>query len=228
MINLKSSNSILFSLIFCLSLLGDAEAIFGGNIFTNFNPPETDEKVDQKKQSGSGSRTNCKNPLEENSLSLLVPDSDVAHLTVSDSPTLYFHLEKEVEQFLFVNLVIPKAGVDNPIFGKRIKVNKAGIHKVSLPTTVKLKFNELYLWQIGISCQNDPQRASQVLSAGIKRVSLPPDSEKLFIQSEDVNSKVAVLSGHGIWYDAIDLVSKSDTYSAIEIVESTNLVVSKN
>jgi len=173
----------------------------------------------------SGSRTNCSPVLVDNSLSLLVPESKTPHLTVSDSPALYFYLEKSVEQPLLVNLVIPLPGAKNPIFERKIAANKAGIHKVVIPKTIKLKRDQLYLWQVGIPCQNNPEKISQVLSAGIKKVKLPARQEKLLFKSNNVSQKVSILVGAGIWYDAIDLVNESNIYTPTEILESTNLVV---
>ena len=221
----KSPKFLIFLTLF-LSIFCQQEAIFGENILIDFKPPKTNEKVDQKKQSGSGSRTNCYPALADNSLSLLVPETKTPHLTVSDSPALYFYLEKGVEQPLLVNLVIPLPGVKNPIFESRIKANKAGIHKVIIPKDVKLKLDQLYLWQLGIPCQNNPGKISQVLSAGIKKTELSQSKEKLLFKSNNIIQKVSILAESGIWYDAIDLVYESNIYTASEILESTNLVVS--
>lgn len=221
---LQSPKFFIFLILF-LSLFSHQEAIFGENILIDFKPPKTEEKVSQKRQSGSGSRTNCSSALSDNSLSLLVPESETPHLTVSDSPALYIYIEKSVEQPLLVNLVIPLPGVENPIFERKIKANKAGIHKVVIPKTVKLKRDQLYLWQVGIPCQNNPEKISQVLSAGIKKIELPLRQEKLLFKSDNVIQKISILAGAGIWYDAIDLVYESNIYTAMEILESTNLVV---
>ena len=145
------------------------------NIFGNYNPPTTKE-VDQTRISGSGSRGLCQNPIPKDSLILLIPEEEIAHQTISSNPSFYFYAKTAPTVPLKFNLIIPEPNANNPITKKTLKLKQPGLHKIELPSSIELEYDQIYLWQIGIPCSNNTARLSQVLRGAVKRV---PLSEEL-------------------------------------------------
>lgn len=175
-------------------------------ISIEYNPPseEKTEEVDQNRTVGSGSRSNCQSLFKRNSLTLLIPEAEIAHQTVSSNPTLYFYARETSKVPLTVNLVIPEPKIDNPIFTRTITIERPGIQQIQVPSSVKLEYHKIYLWQLGIPCRNNTAKLNQILIGAIKRIS---PSEELVYRLKKVDNpflKSKVYAEHGIWYDALD------------------------
>ena len=204
-----------FFLLFSIIIIAVAKA---DNVLGNYNPPASEE-VDQTRNSGGGSRSNCQNPIAKDSLILLLPEEEIAHHTISSNPSFYFYTKTVPIVPLKFNLVIPKSHANNPIAEKTLIVKQPGVQKIELPAEVELDKGEIHLWQIGIPCSNNTARLNQVLRGAVKRV---PISKKLAHQlsaSKNSLEKAKIYASNGIWYEALDLAEQKPDYP-----ESVNYV----
>lgn len=170
------------------------------------------EKVAQKRTVGSGSRngTDCDPFSQKDSLVLLVPEAEVVHLTASNSPSFYFYarIDKQPSTVKF-NLVNPKNQTQNPLVEKTFTIRKSGIYQIDLGDRVSLNNNELYLWQIGIFCEEDRDRLHQILRAGVKKIEIS-ESLKREIESAKNSRKTQIYAEQGLWYDALNYANRED------------------
>ncbi len=201
----SSKIGLLTSFLTSLFLLSPIVTVVNANnLLGKENPPPPEkEKIDQRRTLGSGSRSNCQSTWTKDSLTLLVPDAQVVHQTTKANPSFYFSAQATSTVPLIFNLVIPKPNADNPLVEKKLVLDKPGIQEIKLPDEVKLETGQVYLWQIGVPCSNDPTTIAQVLKAGVKRV---PISEELGNQLTEADSpleKARIYSSNGIWYDAL-------------------------
>ena len=134
---------------------------YGGSLRFGYNASKPD-KVSQKRTVGSGSRGGnpCQSSWQKDSLVLLVPEAEVVHLTANSSPSLYFYARIDTKpSTVKFNLVNPVERSQNPLVQKTITIDKSGIYRIDLEDSIELAPNELYLWQIGIPCENNSDLA---------------------------------------------------------------------
>ncbi len=216
-LNLSLKFLFLSGFFLSFSLLTIAKAT---NIFDNYNPPDTKE-VDQTRISGSGSRSNCQNPLADNSLILLLPEREIAHQTISSNPSFYLYAKTASEVPFRFNLVIPQPNANNPIMEKTLTISQPGVYKIALNSDIQLEYDQIHLWQIGIACSNNTARLSQVLRGAVKRV---PISKKLALQlsvTEDSLEQAKIYARNGIWYEALDsALQKQDDPESVNYVHT--------
>ena len=188
--------------------LGLISYLTQASLLGDYNP-RTPENIDQRTTVGSGSRSlSCKKLFPKNSLTLLVPKEEVVHYTVSSSPSFYLYAQASSNVSLIFNLVIPDPTANNPIIERTLMIEQPGLHEIKLPAEVELQTDQIYLWQIGIPCSNNPQEIDQVIKAAVKKVYVSP---KLAHQLELADSplpKAQIYASSGIWYDAFSLAAQ--------------------
>lgn len=142
-------------------------------------------------------------------LRALVPDH--TGLTTQASPSLYWYASAPVRTRVEVTLIDEKA--DDPLLEKTLDGSGgAGIQRLDLAAfNVKLKPNVEYEWFI-TAVQDEKARSGDVIAGGvIKRVGA---SEVMQTQLRGAKpgaspgSRAAVFAEHGIWYDAMDELSR--------------------
>ena len=216
-LNLAPNLLIVGSFFLSFSLITIAKAT---NVFDIYNPPDTEE-VDQTRTAGSGSRSNCQNPLADNSLILLLPEQELAHQTISSNPSFYLYAKTAPEVPLRFNLVIPQPHANNPIMEETLTIEQPGVYKIALNSDIQLESDQIHLWQIGIACSNNTARLSQVLRGAVKRV---PISKKLALQlsvTEDSLEQAKIYARNGIWYEALDsALQKQDDPESVNYVHT--------
>ena len=185
----------------------------------SYNPPSSEE-IEQKRTVGSGSRSQCSSPFENNTLTLLVPPEEKVHYTTTSNPSLYFYATKSAAIPLKFNLVIPEPINKNPLIETILLIEHPGIYKINLPNNIKLANNQIYLWQIGIPCNNNPENINQVLQAAIERVKLSDQFNNQLKFTHSSLERAKIYANSGIWYDALNYAlqksrdsSKSVTYA---------------
>ncbi len=99
--------------------------------------------------------------------------------------------------------MIPEPNADNPLVEKKLVLDQPGIQEIKLPDTVKLETGQVYLWQIGVPCSNDPTTIAQVLKAGVKRVPISEELDNQLTFADSPLEKARIYSSNGIWYDAL-------------------------
>lgn len=194
-----------FSSIFFLSSVAVA-----GSLRFGYNASKP-ERVSQQRTVGSGSRgdNSCQSSWAKDSLVLIVPEPEVVHLTASSNPSLYFYARTNRPSTVKFNLVNPNKRSRNPIVQRTITIDKSGIYQIDLEDKIELDTNELYLWQIGIPCENDSDRFQQILRAGIKKIEIS-ESLKREITSAESARKTEIYAERGLWYDALNSANRED------------------
>ena len=210
---MSNFNKVLFLLSFSIFVFFSKES--SANMLGDFKMSEQLTKIDQRRTVGSGSRSQCKQRVLPKSVELLVPNQDVAHQTISSHPSLYLYSHHNQPLNLEFTLINPQE--PKPLIKKVVQVNRDGIQKIALPSEIQLQEDTIYIWNIGIPCQNDPSRNQDVLSSGIKRVSLTPKLTHKISQTDSIREKIQIYAQNGIWYEALDLLisnkSQVDCYN---------------
>ena len=155
---------------------------------------------------GGGTRSAATKSVQ---LSVLAP-SDTG-FTTRDKPTIYWYvseaLQKPVELTLVSNESLEAAS--KPAFELTLQPPIArGVHALSLEQYgVMLKPGVEYQWFVAL-VDNAAQRSNDVIAGGtIKRVA-ETDSVRSRIKEAGPGSRPALYAGAGIWYDAIDELSR--------------------
>ena len=215
-LNLSLKISFLLS-VFLLSFT--ITIVDASNPFKDYHPPSDAEKTDQTRTVGSGSRSSCQSLLPKNSLILLIPETEIAHQTISSNPALYIFAEEALTVPLKFNMVIAKPHINNPIVQKTLVINQPGIMKIELPPSIQLEYDEIYLWRIGIPCQENTNKLSQVLRGAIKRVAISKELAYELSLAKTPLAQAQIYAESGIWYEAFDYAQKKDNS-----LNSTNYV----
>jgi hypothetical protein len=138
-------------------------------------------------------------------LSALVPDH--VGQTVSEQPTVYWYLTREVSDPVEITL-IDQVGT-RPLLEHRLAPPvRAGIHGVRLADHgVRLAPGVPYQWSIAV-VRDGERRSRDVLSGGfIQRVE-PPAALSRQLAAASPTERVAMYAEAGLWYDAISAVSE--------------------
>ena len=137
-------------------------------------------------------------------LSVLAPDH--AGLTVSDQPSLYWHISTATTYPVEITIMDPRR--EEPLLEARLPGPiTAGVHRVRLADHgIKLDPDVAYRWYIAVVIDPD-RRAKDVLAGGvIERVALSRDLEQRVSQAAK-RQVPAIYAGNGLWYDALSAAS---------------------
>ena len=140
-------------------------------------------------------------------LELVVLAPDHTGLTTKEQPTLYWYVSEAVPSKLEVTLINDE-NIDPELEEVVATPGSAGIQSIDLAKTgAKLESGLEYRWFVSVIA--DPgQRSNDIVASGtIQRIS--PGSElKARIAGADERSLVRVYAEEGVWYDAIDTLSR--------------------
>lgn len=211
-----------FTIISFISIAITSVSVARSNLAEGFYKPIT-EKVSQRRSTASGSRSpSVCNNYEKLAVTLLVPPQAEAHLTATTNPSFYIsvnlknHKQEQKPASLLFNLINPKfeEQAKNPLFQQKLTIDRSGIYQISLPKTIALKSNELYLWQIGVPCAENNGSIEEVLKAGVKKVDLPqPLEEKILAANNQQRS--LIYKEQQIWYDALNEAYQTDYFKQL-------------
>jgi hypothetical protein len=184
------------------------------------------KNVEQRRSIGSGTRSGCAKTLPENAVTLLVPNTAVAHKTAQAKPSLYIQAKVATRTPLNFTLVDPQ--VSKPVVESLIAVSEPGIKKIELPQQMRLKPGNIYLWYIAVPCREIAQQ-QDILTSSVEFVPASPKVLEQVKRSND-NSKIAnVYAENGYWYDALDAAinnnSDSKSVSLERLLKSVNLAL---
>jgi hypothetical protein len=136
---------------------------------------------------------------------VIVLSPDHTGLTVSEQPSLYFFVSRPAKAKLEVTVINDQSV--QPLLEKDLpSATGPGIHRLSLKDyNVSLKPGIEYRWFVGLVV-DEKQRSNDVVASGtIQRVE---PSEKLKGAAAGA-PRYALLASEGIWYDAIDELSRA-------------------
>lgn len=171
-----------------------------------YKPPADSRKVYQRKETSvGGSRTFCQNPLNNKTLTLIVPEAKVVHQTASSRPTFYFYSEGASSIPLVFTLVDSEE--IKPLVKKTVDVPYSGYHKIELPEEIKLEQNKLYSWHVAIPCSNNQKRFREVLRASLEYKPLLPHVRKQVDLLYSTGEQAFIYAEKGRWYDAINSIN---------------------
>jgi hypothetical protein len=139
-------------------------------------------------------------------LSALAPDH--TGLTTKRQPTLYWYLSRPVNARLDVT-VITDEKID-PILEQVIGIPKsAGIQSLDLANVgAALKPGIEYRWFVSLT-PDEKQRSNDIVASGTIKYVVPDAALERSIAGADELELARVYAGDGIWYDAIDSLSRA-------------------
>ena len=106
----KKTLPTLFCLIFTQLVLWSEEVY--ANWVEDYVPRSNSQEVAQKRTLGKGSEYMCKSNLPPGSITLLVPPSEVVHLSTSANPSFFLH--SQVASNLPFKFTLVNPDVDKP------------------------------------------------------------------------------------------------------------------
>ena len=191
----------------------------GAISFGNYKPVST-RRIDQKRTVGSGSRSPvCQTDWKKDSLTLLIPEEEVVHHTVSSKPTFYVYAKQTSAKPLIFNIVSLETNSDEtPLLEKKIVIDKLGVNEISVSPSVSLENNKLYLWQIGFPCNDDPTSVAKIVRGSIERITPTNELSQKLARSDSALEKAQIYASNGIWYDAIQLAKNNEDLSFFELL----------
>jgi hypothetical protein len=153
---------------------------------------------------GGGSR-GCLS-TDEIALQLLVP-KDHSAFTASEHPTLSWYIS-EIPS-IPLELSVVEDGVPQPIFVKRLKVEKAGLMQFKLPENISgLEVGRQYRWTVSLICNSARPSQSIYARAWMERAPQTTDFAETIAKLSEYDKALAYIQA-GIWYDAVASISKS-------------------
>lgn len=139
-------------------------------------------------------------------LSVLAPDH--TGLTTKSQPTLYWYLSKPANARLDVT-VISDTEID-PLLEKVIGIPKsAGIQQLDLAAAgATLEPGIEYRWFVSI-IPDEEQRSNDIVASGTIEYTAPDADLERRVAGADERERAAVFAENGMWYDAIDSLSRA-------------------
>jgi hypothetical protein len=159
-------------------------------------------------------------------LELVVLAPDHTGLTTKEQPTLYWYSSEPVPAKLEVTLINDES-IDPELEEIVATSGHAGIQSINLAKTgAKLVPGMEYRWFVSVVA--DPgQRSNDVIASGtIQRIKLN-DALKAEIAGADEHTLAGIYAKEGVWYDAIDsltrMIEKSPSDSVLQQQRTTLL-----
>jgi hypothetical protein len=135
---------------------------------------------------------------------VLSPES-IGH-TLSASPSLYWHLSEPTPariDFTLTDEASVKPLVEQTLHGPFT----AGLHRIELTALgVELTPGTEYQWYVSLVPDPEERSADVVAGGGVARVDAAPLRDQL--AAAPAEEQVLVLARNGIWYDAVDTLSR--------------------
>ena len=156
--------------------------------------------------------------IGETTLELVVLAPDHTGLTTKEQPTLYWYVSEPVPARLEVTVINDEA-IDPELEEVVATPGHAGIQKIDLAKSgTKLEPGLEYRWFVSVVA--DPgQRSNDIVASGTIQRITPEGSLKTRIAGADERTLVRIYAEEGVWYDAIDglsrMIEKSPNDSAL-------------
>jgi len=140
-------------------------------------------------------------------LVLVVLAPDHTGLTTKEQPTLYWYASEPVPAKLEVTLINDE-DIDPALEEVIATPGKAGIQSIDLAKTgAKLEVGKEYRWFVTVVA--DPgQRSNDVVASGTIQRITPSEELKSEIAGADENALAGIYAREGVWYDAIDALTR--------------------
>lgn len=199
----------LFSAIFSAYITSALQARASWRL-EGYVPADNPQKVEQRRSVGSGSRSNCHSSIERNSVTLLVPESEVVHRTTWDRPTLFVSAERSSKIPFKFTLVDPQTA---ETLVERDFVVSEPVEAIELPQSTQLELGKVYLWYVAIPCENNPDEYREVLGAALERVKPSQSLAARLRQTNEPAQAASIYASNGFWYEALEIALNNSEHS---------------
>ena len=157
-------------------------------------------------------------------LQVLAPER--AGWTTEAQPTLYWHASEAMQSPGEFTLI--REGEDEPLVRGRLSApDGPGIQRIELSQSdISLDEGASYRWTVSFA---DPAHSGTDLAiGGIRRVA-PPETLRAITGASSVPERLDALERAGLWYDALDLVTRSieDNSGAKNLVARRNAMLAR-
>ena len=157
--------------------------------------------------------------IGDTTLVLVVLAPDHTGLTTKEQPTLYWYASEPVPAKLEVTLINDE-DIDPALEEVVATPGKAGIQSIDLAKTgAKLVPGKEYRWFVSVIADAG-QRSNDVVASGTIQRITPSEALKSEISGADENALAGIYAREGIWYDAIDsltrMINKSPSDSGLQ------------
>lgn len=126
--------------------------------------------------------------------------------TLEEQPVLYWHLERPTDvrvEFVLMRLEPHEVLVDTVL----PRPAHGGVQRIALADHgVELEPGVSYQWLVKLAPKPDDDSYDRIVGGGIERVETPPELAARL--AEAGASRANVLAQAGIWYDAVDALSR--------------------
>ena len=158
------------------------------------------------------------------SVQVLAPER--AGWTTEAQPTLYWHASQGMQSA--GEFTLTREGEDEPLVRGRLPApDAAGIQRIELSEAeISLDVGASYRWTVSYT---DPARSrADVAIGGIRRVA-PPETGRAIAGATAVTERLDALERAGLWYDALDLVTRSieDNSGARNLIARRNAMLAQ-
>jgi hypothetical protein len=135
----------------------------------------------------------------------LVPEQ--VGLTLEEQPVLYWYLEEHTSDRVEFSVI--RADSMEPMLETALEGPfHPGVHRIRLADhALSLEPETPYQWFVSVVPTGDPEPAMQISGGGIQRVEASSQLESRLREAGESRA-VFVLAEAGIWYDALDTLSK--------------------
>ena len=152
-------------------------------------------------------------------LELVVLAPDHTGLTTKEQPTLYWYASEPVPAKLEVTLINDE-DIDPALEEVVATPGEAGIQSIDLTKTgAKLVPGKEYRWFVSVIA-DARQRSNDVVASGTIQRITPSETLKSEISGADENALAGIYAREGVWYDAIDsltrMINKSPSDSGLQ------------
>lgn len=140
-------------------------------------------------------------------LELVVLAPDHTGLTTKEQPTLYWYVSEPVSARLEVTVINDEA-IDPALEEIVASPGHAGIQKIDLAKSgTRLEPGLEYRWFVSVVA--DPgQRSNDIVASGTIQRITPEGALKARIAGADERTLARVYAEEGVWYDAVDAISR--------------------
>jgi hypothetical protein len=161
-------------------------------------------------------------------LTAITPTDNILTTAAAD-PTIYVYVAPAADkqaQFRLIDIEQQKIVYQTDLS----LANTPEILKVSIPTTVNLKDNYIYQWQVLVICNPENREADKVVQGWLKHIPLTPE-QALQIQQVKPNSleQAKLYSQFGYWHETVmilDQLRKNNPQAQtvwVELLDSVDL-----
>ncbi len=172
--------------------------------------PPTEDRGAPERTSGSGSR-GCGDYIvsdDHNELAALMPANNIS-TTVDPQTSLYFYVPPTQGSQAELTLYDWTNKNRTPVYQTQLSVKQtSGIVKLTLPKTVELKSDNIYVWNFSIYCSSNPNEAYQYADGWLQRVTLTAQQQAQLEQRQQPLEQAQLYAEAGIWANALEIVAQ--------------------